>query len=132
MLRLIGGAVVIVGFLSDALGEAVDGYLAWGGAHTGMPIAPEAKLFGLLDNSTAALPLSWLAIPIAVVGALILGVGLVRAHRVIPVWASIVFLAGAVLAAVFPEGITALTGIVFIVGAIAVAVLAARTARADA
>ena len=84
VLRLVGGSVAILGFVSNALGEALDGYAAWAGAKAGVPVGTLARLFDYLDGAPAALPVSWLAIPVATVGGLVMWLGVVRAHRAVP------------------------------------------------
>lgn len=130
VLRLIGGIVAIVGFLSNALGEVLDGYTAWAGAAAHIPGAVQARLFDVLDASPAALPVSWLAIPVLVVGGIVLWVGVLRAHRVVPLWAPITAIVGAALSAAAGSGVLALLGVVGVVGAVATALLADRSARA--
>lgn len=126
VLRLIGGAIVIVGFLSDAAGEVLDGYAAWAGAKAGVPAAVQARMFDYLDAAPAALPVSWLAIPVAMVGGLLLWIGVLRAHRSVPMWAPIVAILGTLVTAVLPTGPLALLGIVGTAGSVAVTLYAAR------
>ncbi|WP_375400490.1 hypothetical protein [uncultured Amnibacterium sp.] len=129
VLRLIGGVVAMAGFISNALGEVLDGYAAWAGAVAHVPPAIEARLFDVLDAAPAALPVSWLAIPVAVLGGIVLWIGVLRAHRVVPLWAPVVAIVGAVISALVPTGPLALLGVVGAVGAIATALLADRSAR---
>lgn len=129
VLRLIGGVIAIGGFISNALGEVLDGYAAWAGAVAHVPPAVEARLFDVLDAAPAALPVSWLAIPVAVLGGIVLWIGALRAHRVVPLWAPVAAIVGAVISALVPIGPLALLGIVGAVGAMATALLADRSAR---
>src|SRR3984957_13547281 len=68
VLRFTGGVLLIIGAVSNALGEVVDGYFAWGMHQAAIPAAGQVRMFDLLDNSSAALPVSFLAIPVMSLG----------------------------------------------------------------
>ncbi|MBO1755692.1 hypothetical protein [Allobranchiibius sp. CTAmp26] len=53
VLRYVGGALLIVGGISNALGEVVDGYLAWGMHHATVDSAAQVRV---LDFLTSPLP----------------------------------------------------------------------------
>lgn len=129
VLRLVGGSVAILGFVSNALGEALDGYAAWAGAKAGVPVGSLARLFDYLDGAPAALPVSWLAIPVATVGGLVMWLGVLRAYRAVPVWAPIVAIVGTLITAALATGPLALLGVAGTAGAVAVTLYAARSAR---
>lgn len=130
VLRLVGGAIAILGLLSNALGETLDGYAAWAGARAHVPVAAQARLFDVLDASPAALPVSWVAIPVLALGGVVLWIGVLRAHRVVPIWAPILAIAGTLLiAAIGGAGPVQLVGVIGTVGAVATALYAARSAR---
>ena len=129
-LRLIGGAIAILGLLSNALGETLDGYAAWAGARAHVPVAAQARLFDVLDASPAALPVSWLAIPVLALGGVVLWVGVLRAHRTVPIWAPIIAILGTlVVASIGGSGPIQLLGAIGTVGSVATALYAARSAR---
>lgn len=128
VLRLVGGSLTIIGMLSNALGEATDGYLLWGVVRAHVDPAAQVRLLDLLDKSNVALPVSFLAIPVAVLGALLLTAGVLRA-KVVPAWAPWTLIVGAVISAGAGVGVSALLGVVFAVGGAAtVLFVAARQA----
>jgi hypothetical protein len=130
VLRLIGGAVAVVALLGNAMGETLDGYAAWAGERAGLPSGQLARLFDVLDASPAALPVSWLAIPLLGVGGVVLWIGVIRAYRVVPMWAPMVAVAGTLAGlAIGGAGAVQLIGIVGAAGAVATALYAARTSR---
>ncbi|HEY0936686.1 MAG TPA: hypothetical protein VGD91_23500 [Trebonia sp.] len=133
VLRLAGGVLLIIGAVSNALGEVVDGYLAWGMHQAAVPAAGQVRLFDLLDNSSAALPVSFLAIPVLSLGLLVAMTGLLMA-RVLPWWLPAAVIAGGVAAGFTGSGAAALVGLVWSLGAAAIVVLLARRfpARSDA
>lgn len=130
VLRLVGGAVAIVALLSNAMGETLDGYAAWAGARAGVPSGQLARLFDALDGSPAALPVSWLAIPLLGVGGVVLWIGVIRAHRIIPMWAPVVAIVGTLIGvAIGGAGAVQLIGVVGAAGSVATALYAARASR---
>jgi hypothetical protein len=110
-LRFGGGAVLMVGMLSNALSLSTWGYLLWGSARTGLDPAAQERLLTLLDGSAAALPISFLAIPLAVLGMLTLAAGVLRA-RAVPAWAPWLWIVGTTLTAGVGAGPLALLGLV--------------------
>lgn len=130
VLRLVGGAITIVALLSDAMGETVDGYTAWAGAKAHTPVAGLARLLDVLDGSSAALPVSWFAIPLLGVGGVLLWLGVLRAHRLVPAWAPITAIVGTLASvAIGGNGVVQLIGVVGTAGSIATALLARRARR---
>jgi hypothetical protein len=127
VVRLIGGGLLIVGAVSNALGEVVDGYLAWGLHHVGVASADQVRLFDLLDNSSAALPISFIAIPVLSLGLLVLMAGVAMA-RVVPLWLPVLTVVGGIAAGFVGVGPASLVGLVWSFAAAAVVLLVARTA----
>jgi hypothetical protein len=130
-LRLVGGCLLIVGGLCNALGEVTEAYLAWGMHHVGIGATSQVRLFDLLDNSTAALPISFIAIPVLSLGILLLMVGVLRA-RVVPGWLPGVTIVGGIASSVAGVGLPALVGLVWALPAAAVVILTAGPATTRA
>lgn len=124
-LRLTGGLLLLVGMVSNALGEVTSGYLAWSAVTTNVDQAAQIRMLDRLDNSAAALPISFLAIPVAILGMLLLAIGVLRS-RALPAWAPWTLIAGLVLSAAPSSGVLGLLGLVFAVGAAATAILSDR------
>src|ERR1700753_3655264 len=82
VLRFAGGVLLIVGGVSNALGEVVYGYDGWGLHAAAVAPAGQVRLFDLLDHSPAALPVSFLAIPVLSLGLLLAMAGLLPARGV--------------------------------------------------
>jgi hypothetical protein len=133
VLRFAGGVLLIIGAISNALGEVVDGYVAWGMHHAAIPAAGQIRVFDLLDNSSAALPVSFLAIPVMSVGILIAMAGLLKA-RVLPWWLPVLVIVGGLASGFAGSGAIALIGLIWSLGAAGIVVMLARTfpARSDA
>jgi hypothetical protein len=129
ILRLVGGTIATLGLVSNALGEIADGYAAWGSAQGHVSTATEIRMLDSLDSLPAGLPIAWFAVPVAVTGVLILAIGVLRASAVVPVWAPVVVILGAVLSAVFTSGPLSLLGLVTAVGVGATLVYIARAIR---
>ena len=125
VLRFGGGLLLIVGAVSNALGELVYGYSAWGLHQAGVVPAAQVRVFDLLDNSAAALPISFLAIPVMSVGLVLIMVGVLRAG-IVPWWTPALVIAGGLAAGFAGAGLTALVGLVW---SVATAVLVVRIAR---
>ena len=118
-LRFIGASLVIIGAVSNAFGEIVDGYLAWGMHRTGVADAAQIRLFDLLDNSSAALPISFLAIPVLSLGLVVLMVGVLRAKVVSP-WLPAVTIVGGLGSGFAGVGLPALIGLTWSFAAAAI------------
>jgi hypothetical protein len=133
VLRFTGGVLLIIGAVSNALGEVVDGYFAWGMHHADIPAAGQVRLFDLLDNSSAALPVSFLALPVMSLGLLIAMAGLLKA-RVLPWWLPVLVIVGGLASGFVGSGVLALIGLTWSLGAAGIVVILARTfpPRSDA
>jgi hypothetical protein len=133
VLRFTGGVLLIIGAVSNALGEVVDGYFAWGMQHAAIQTAGQIRLFDLLDKSGAALPVSFLAIPVMSLGLLIAMIGLLRAH-VLPWWLPVLVIVGGLASGFVGSGAVALVGLIWSLGAAGIVLILARTfpARSDA
>jgi hypothetical protein len=125
LLRFGGGLLLIVGAVSNALGEVVYGYAGWAMHQAGVVPVAQVRVFDLLDNSAAALPLSFLAIPVLSLGLVLIMVGVLRAG-VVPWWLPVLIIVGGLAAGFAPEGIPSLAGLVW---SVAAAVLVVRIAR---
>jgi hypothetical protein len=125
-LRLAGGVLLIVGGVSNALGEVVFAYSAWGMHRAGVAPAAQAHVFSLFDNSTAALPISFLAIPVMSVGLVLLMAGVLRA-AIVPWWLPVLVIVGGLAAGFVGVGVPALIGLVWSVGTAVLVVRIART-----
>lgn len=125
VLRYTGGLLLVVGATSNALGEVVDGYLGWGLHRATVDRAGQVRLFHLLDNSAAALPISFIAIPLLFLGLLVMMVGVIRA-RVVPTWLPTLAVVGSAGSAVVGVGAPALAGLVWSFAVAALVVLVAR------
>ena len=90
------------------------------------------RLFDLLDNSSAALPDSFLAIPVMSLGLLIAMIGLLKA-RVLPWWLPAAVIVGGVASGFVGSGAVALIGLIWSLAAVGIVVILARTfpARSD-
>jgi hypothetical protein len=126
VLRFAGGVLLIIGAVSNALGEVVDGYVAWGMHQAAIPAAGQVRMFDLLDNSSAALPVSFLAIPVMSLGLLIMMAGLLKA-RVLPWWLPVLVIAGGLASGFAGSGAVALIGLTWSLGAAGIVVMLART-----
>lgn len=126
ILRFAGGVLLIIGGVSNALGEVVFGYSAWGMHRAGIAQAGQVRVFNLLDNSAAALPLSFLAIPVLLAGLLLIMVGVLRAG-IVPWWLPVLVIVGGFAAGFAPVGIPSLVGLVWSVATAAIVVQIART-----
>lgn len=124
-LRLSGGVLVVVGVASNAFGEIADGYTAWGAVRAHVDAASQVRLLDQLGNGAVTLPISFLAIPVFSVGVLVLMVGLLRS-RSVPPWMPWLVIVGAVLAVPAGVGVTALLGIVYSAGLVALVLYLAR------
>ena len=131
VLRLIGGVLLVVGAVTNALGEVVDGYVAWSLHYGAVDGAAQVRVLNLLDGSVATLPISYLAIPVLSIGLIILMVGVLLA-RVVPWWLPALTIVGGVAAGFVGSGAPALVGLVWSIAAAAVVVLAARRAPRSA
>lgn len=120
-LRLAGGVLVIVGAASNAFGEIVQGYLSWGMHNSDVATASQVRVFDLLDKSDAALPISFLAIPVLSLGLLLVMIGVLRAG-VVPAWMPVLTILAALASGFVGVGIPALVGLVwaFTAGAVVV------------
>ena len=133
VLRFSGGVLLIIGAVSNALGEVVDGYFAWGMHHAAIPAVGQVRLFDLLDHSSAALPVSFWAIPVMSLGLVLAMVGLLQA-RVLPWWLPTAVIVGGLISSFFGSGAAALIGLIWSVAAAGLVILLARMfpARSDA
>jgi hypothetical protein len=123
-LRFAGGLLLMIGMVSNALGETTDAYAAWDGVRSSVDPATQVRLLEKLDSSAAGLPISFLAIPVALLGLVLLTVGVLRS-RLVPIWAPIVLLVGLALSGVVSAGpVGAILGLGFVVGAVATVLLA--------
>jgi hypothetical protein len=125
VLRFTGGVLLIIGAVSNALGEVVDGYFAWGMHQAAIPAAGQVRVFDLLDNSSAALPVSFLAIPVMSLGLLIMMVGLLKA-RALPWWLPALVIVGGLASGFAGSGAVALIGLTWSLGAAGIVVMLAR------
>lgn len=110
-LRFAGGVTLVVGMVSSALSLTTWGYLLWGSESSGLASDQLVRLMSLLDTSAAALPISFTATTVAVLGMLVLAVGVLRSG-VVPTWAVLLWVVGTVLTALAGAGPLALTGLV--------------------
>ena len=124
------GVLLVIGAVSNALGEVVDGYDAWGLHAAAVAPAAQVRLFDLLDNSAAALPVSFLAVPVMAIGLVVAMAGVLRA-RVAPWWLPALVIAGGLVAGFAGSGPLALIGLVWSLGTAAVVLLVARGQRAS-
>ncbi|GIG30193.1 hypothetical protein [Cellulomonas marina] len=124
-LRFGGGAVLVLAMVLNALSLVLWGYLLWGSARAGLPDELQVRLGAALDGSAATLPVSFLAVPLAVLGMLALAAGLLRS-RVVPHWAVGLWVVGVLASASVGAGPLALVGLV---GAAGGAVLVLSTRR---
>ena len=111
-LRFLGGSLVILGAICNALGEVVDAYLAWGMHGGAVPAGAQVRVFDLLDNSTAALPISFLAVPVMSLGLVVLMIGVSMA-RVVPLWLPLLTIAGGLAAGFTGTGAASLVGLLW-------------------
>lgn len=123
-LRLAGGVLVIVGAASNAFGEVVQGYLAWGMHNSDVTRASQVRVFDLLDKSSAALPISFIAIPVLSLGLLLMMIGVLRAG-VVPIWMPVLTIVAALASGFVGVGIPALVGLVWALAAGAIVVTVA-------
>ena len=86
------------------------------------------RFFDLLDNSAAALPIGFVAIPVLSLGLLLLMVG-VLLSRVVPAWLPALVIVGAVASGFVGTGIASALGLVWALPAGAIVWLVA-TGRA--
>ena len=125
ILRFGGGVLLIVGAVSNALGEVVYGYSAWAMHHAGIAQAGQVRVFSLLDNSAAALPVSFLAIPVMSIGLVLAMVGVLRAGTV-PWWLPALVIVGGIASGFAGDGMLSLVGLIW---SVAVAVIVVQIAR---
>lgn len=129
VLRLTGGLLLVVGMISNALGETTDAYTAWAGVRVGLDPAAQIRLLDKLDSSAAGLPISFLAVPVSILGLILLAVGVLRA-RVVPLWAPVLLLVGLALSGVVPDGpLGGILGLGFVAGGAATVLLVDRASR---
>jgi len=126
VLRFGGGLLLIIGAVSNALGEVVYGYAGWTMHQAAIAPAGQVRVLNLLDNSAAALPLSFLAIPVMSIGLVLAMAGVLRAGTV-RWWLPVLAIVGGIAAGFAGDGIPALIGLVW---SVAVAVLVVQIARA--
>ena len=125
IVRLVGGVLVIFGAGCNALGEVVDGYLAFGMHGGAVAAASQVKVFDLLDSATAALPISFLAIPVMSLGLVVMMVGVAMA-RVVPVWLPALTIVGGIAAGFVGVGVLSLIGLLWALPVAAIAVIVSR------
>ena len=117
LLRLIGGCLVIVAMVSNALSLSTWGYLLWGVSTAGLDSGTVVRMLTLMDASMLTLPVSWLAIPVAVLGLFVLSAGVLRS-RIVPAWAPWMLITGTVISAAVGAGPLALLGLIGAAGAV--------------
>ncbi|PPK94637.1 hypothetical protein CLV92_107140 [Kineococcus xinjiangensis] len=125
LLRLVGGCLVVVATVSNALSLSTWGYLLWGTSAAGLERGAVLRVLAVMDGSAMTLPISWLAIPVAVLGLLLLTAGVARS-RAVPAWAPWTFVIGTVVSAAVGAGPMALLGVVGAAGAVGMVRAAAR------
>lgn len=126
VLRLVGGALLIVAMLSNALSLTLMGYLLWLGARGGADLDSLVRMLTFSESSSATLPVSFIAIPAAVLGLLVLAAGVLQS-RSLPRFAPWLMIVGTVVFAAAGPGVMALLlGVPFAVGATTVVVLSDR------
>ena len=126
VLRLIGGTLIVIAMVANALSLTLWGYLMWLGARGGADEDSLVRMMTFSDSSAATLPVSFIAIPIAVLGLLVLGAGVLRSGS-LPRWAPWLLIVGTVIFAAAQPGVAGLLlGVPFAVGATMVVVLSNR------
>jgi hypothetical protein len=125
VLRFAGAVLIVLGAISNALGEAVLAYSAWGMARASVPGAAQVRFFDLLDRSNAALPIGFVAIPVLSLGLLLAMAG-VALSRAVPVWLPVAAVVGALVSGVVGTGLPSAVGFVWAAAAVAIVVLIGR------
>jgi hypothetical protein len=121
-LLTIGATLTAIGMAANALSQAVWGYLLWFLTAPTIDPAAGAEIAGVVQTtaveSLAALPISFLSVPLFAIGLLLLAAGLWRS-RTVPRWVPVTIVVIDVLAGAFGVGLPMLA-----VGAAATAAFA--------
>lgn len=125
VLRLTGGLLVVVGMVSNALSLTVWAYLLRMGTGSGVEDGALVDMLAFGEGGLEQLPISYLAIPVAVLGIVLLGIGLLRA-AVVPAWAPVLLVVGGVAAGAGGAGVRALFAVPLAVGCVGVALALTR------
>lgn len=99
-LVLVSTTLFGVATFSNAVSQAVEGYVGWGATAPGADPATGRDLMDHLGTGLIGIPVGFWSIPAFALGGLLLAVGLWRTGRV-PVWLPIALAGGVILAGAF-------------------------------
>ncbi|MFC6706226.1 hypothetical protein [Flexivirga alba] len=99
-LVLVATTLFGVATFSNAVSQAVEGYVGWGATAPGADPATGRRIVGDLGAGLIGIPIGFWSIPAFALGGLLLAAGLWRTGRV-PTWLPITLAAGVVLAGAF-------------------------------
>lgn len=120
-LVLVASTLIGVATFSNAVSQAVEGYVGWGATAPDVDPAAGSRMVGDLGTGLIGIPIGFWSIPAFALGGLLLAAGLWRTGRV-PTWLPITLAVGVVLAGVFAGRgyVVALTQAPFTIAMIAV------------
>ncbi len=124
-LRFTGGALLMIAMAGNALGQTINGYFFWAAQRAAVDPATQVRLLNRLAGSPWTLPISATAIPLGVLGVLMLATGVLRS-RVVAAWAPWALIIGTMLSATAGVGVSALLGTLFAAGGVCTVFVAPR------